>query len=874
MKKRKGDAARASADFPKWKWDKIISTKDEKLCRVKRVAEFFERAQLRVTVDKEPAQEPSTYRLPTDQSTLSGLHGAGELPFLRQKGDQQEPVDFTLCMPREAPQLFQVKAQEVAQRIITDLRSYISLGDRYKKLAWELLFFSFYLFVLVKLKPPAAVDTQVYSSVRNYMPTAGFYGVTKTVESWLLNFVASVWTSPVCGNQLCEVPYEVASFGRFGCKVDCGEEYNLYQIVVRLQADFRTSPSAAVSPPELLESVTWNLCYRDSVEESVGLGDQCWYETDQTFESSYATVLEEFQVPDKDWFIRLENDYYHLVDGHVYVGDAYEAVGTTPEWISCTAEEWASVSSSIGSRRALLQWHKMTHSLAEGNAGAGKELAQGGHPREGAGRTADHSTSPSPLGTLPEMQRPEYITPPVGAGVGTLSAGSKQPPFPVRSDGEAAQMQVSAGLHRRALASWQDGLQVTGQCQTALTEDECRLLLAEMGKNTLGSTSCSGSPTVSPTISSGFSIRVISTLADEPRAVYAADIDGDGDIDVLSASLDDDKIAWYANDGSGGFGSQQVISTLANGARSVYAADVDGDGDIDVLSASSLDDKTAWYANDGSGGFGSQQVISTLANGACSLYAADVDGDGDMDVLSASFYDDTIAWYANDGSGVFGSQQVISRLADGATSVFAVDVDGDGDKDVLSASISDDEIAWYANDGSGGFGSQQVISRLADGPQSVYAADVDGDGDIDVLSASFSDKKIAWYANDGSGGFGSQHVISTLVDGVRSVYAADVDGDGDIDVLSASETDDKIAWYANDGSGGFGSQQVISTLGDGAFSVYMADVDGDGDMDVLSASRYDDKIAWYFNSWTAAPSAPPTSGEAMTTALSVQLTLP
>eukprot|EP00854_Cymbomonas_tetramitiformis_P017151 gene17151-20397_t len=171
--------------------------------------------------------------------------------------------------------------------------------------------------------------------------------------------VASVWTSPVCGNQLCEVPYEVASFGRFGCKVDCGEEYNLYQIVVRLQvcqqgaapelflrlsvlsaagvqADFRTSPSAAVSPPELLESVTWNLCYRDSVEESVGLGDQCWYETDQTFESSYATVLEEFQVPDKDWFIRLENDYYHLVDGHVYVGDAYEAVGTTPEWISCT----------------------------------------------------------------------------------------------------------------------------------------------------------------------------------------------------------------------------------------------------------------------------------------------------------------------------------------------------------------------------------------------------------------------------------------------------------------------------------------------------------------------------------------------------------
>ncbi|KAK3282220.1 hypothetical protein CYMTET_10032 [Cymbomonas tetramitiformis] len=52
-------------------------------------------------------------------------------------------------------------------------------------------------------------------------------------------------------------------------------------------------------------------------------------------------------------------------------------------------------------------------------------------------------------------------------------------------------------------------------------------------------------------------------------------------------------IAWYANDGSGGFGSQQVISTLADYAYSVYAADVDGDGDIDVLSASAYDDKIA-----------------------------------------------------------------------------------------------------------------------------------------------------------------------------------------------------------------------------------------------------------------------------------------
>ncbi len=51
--------------------------------------------------------------------------------------------------------------------------------------------------------------------------------------------------------------------------------------------------------------------------------------------------------------------------------------------------------------------------------------------------------------------------------------------------------------------------------------------------------------------------------------------------------IDDDKIAWYENDGSQDFDRSSVISTTADGARSVFAADVDGDGDIDVLSASS-----------------------------------------------------------------------------------------------------------------------------------------------------------------------------------------------------------------------------------------------------------------------------------------------
>jgi hypothetical protein len=347
--------------------------------------------------------------------------------------------------------------------------------------------------------------------------------------------------------------------------------------------------------------------------------------------------------------------------------------------------------------------------------------------------------------------------------------------------------------------------------------------------------------------------QVITTSANGARSVYACDLDGDGDTDVLSASYADDKIAWYENmDGNGSFGVPQVLTPSVHGARSVYACDIDGDGDADVLSASYTDAIIAWYKNtDGNGTFDAQQVITSEATRAESVYACDIDGDGDMDVLSALYRSkDDLAWYENtEGNGTFGAPQVIPST-DYGSSVYACDIDGDGDLDVLSAFILDDIIAWYENtDGNGSFSAEQVITTAADGAKSVYACDIDGDGDMDVLSASYIDDKIAWYKNiDGHGTFGGQQVITNSVNVAESVYASDIDGDGDMDVLSASGYDDKIAWYENiNGQGAFSAEQIITTVADGAQSVYACDIDGDGDTDVLSASSMDAKIAWYEN---------------------------
>ena len=335
--------------------------------------------------------------------------------------------------------------------------------------------------------------------------------------------------------------------------------------------------------------------------------------------------------------------------------------------------------------------------------------------------------------------------------------------------------------------------------------------------------------------------RIITTEADGVYEVYAIDIDGDTDMDVLSASSGDDKIAWYENNGNQQF-TAHIITTSTDRATSVFAIDIDGDTDIDVLSASMADNKVAWYENDGSQQF-TAHTITTSAIEASSVFAIDMDGDTDIDVLSASREDDKIAWYENDGTQQF-TAHTISTTADEARRVFAIDLDGDTDIDVLSASIIDDKIAWYENNGSQQF-TEHIITTSADGARSVYAIDIDGDADIDVLSASFISDKIEWYENDGNQQF-TAHLISTTADGARTVYAIDIDGDTDIDVLSASSGDNKIAWYENDGSQQF-TPYIITTSTEEAYNVLAIDMDGDTDVDVLSASWQDDKIAWFMN---------------------------
>ncbi|QHI35954.1 hypothetical protein IMCC3317_13020 [Kordia antarctica] len=293
------------------------------------------------------------------------------------------------------------------------------------------------------------------------------------------------------------------------------------------------------------------------------------------------------------------------------------------------------------------------------------------------------------------------------------------------------------------------------------------------------------------------------------KSASAFDLDGDNDMDIIGSITGDDKIIWFENvDGQGTFENQTIITFSCDAPIMTHASDIDGDGDLDLLSASYNDDKIAWYENlDGQGTFGVQQLISTNANYAIYVKGVDIDMDGDIDVVSASRNDDKIAWYENtDGLGTFSSEKIISSQANSIRSIDIKDIDGDGDLDILSGSSSETKIAWFENlDGLGNFSSENILAPDASLALSVFFEDVDNDGDLDAVSLT-SSRKIVWFENINGNFDNVQQEISPTLNSDPIMISGDLDQDGDIDFISGSSTayNGRVKWHKNLGL--FGNQ--------------------------------------------------------------------
>ena len=265
--------------------------------------------------------------------------------------------------------------------------------------------------------------------------------------------------------------------------------------------------------------------------------------------------------------------------------------------------------------------------------------------------------------------------------------------------------------------------------------------------------------------------RVISQWWVGAWGVDAADVDGDGDLGGIGGLTQTScgppalcpGVEWYDNDGGTppGFVARPVSPGIV-GAISVHGADVDGDGDVDILAVDNGNNRVLWFENDGGHPPSwAQRVLTPTAADPWGVFSADVDRDGDMDVLTASVGDDRLTWHENDGARPPGwTAHPLPSTTNGPTSVRAADLDGDGDVDVISGS-DDTKITWYESNGGAPPSFVEHFIGFCVSPLAIDTARVDDDADEDVVcSANFDPGKVHLFDNNAN-------FLETDGDGVR-----------------------------------------------------------------------------------------------------------
>ncbi len=323
-----------------------------------------------------------------------------------------------------------------------------------------------------------------------------------------------------------------------------------------------------------------------------------------------------------------------------------------------------------------------------------------------------------------------------------------------------------------------------------------------------------------------------------PDLVVAADVNGDGKVDLISANGQENTLSVLTNNGSGGFvlASSPVVGS---GPRWVVAADVNGDGYMDLISANYGANTLSVLTNTGNGNFvlASTPVLPAVPY---SVAVADVNGDGKMDLISAN-NNSTITILTNDGSGGFVVASSASLGGDERSVTAFTNVDGN--VDLVTANQYNNTLSLMTNNGSGGFALATLLTGGSQ-PLQVAAADVNGDGKVDLISANYGDNTLSVWTNNGTGGFAlssSPHV------GQQPFYvvAADVNGDGKLDLISANFTDNTLTVLTNNN----GSFVFAATLavGNNPLSVTAADVNGDGKPDLISANGHGNNLSIWLN---------------------------
>jgi hypothetical protein len=357
-----------------------------------------------------------------------------------------------------------------------------------------------------------------------------------------------------------------------------------------------------------------------------------------------------------------------------------------------------------------------------------------------------------------------------------------------------------------------------------------------------------GSATAANTFPTFDRAVLLESTSETSANVSIADLDGDGRLDIVLVKGRHwplvDRV--LLGDGAGHFGPGYDLGPARDRSYSGRIADMDRDGDLDVVISNDKPDPKLVYLNDGKGHFHVGSTFGRAEWDTRNATVADIDGDGLPDIVVANRSDGTGANYLcfNKGNGRFDGDCVpFSR--EPATTITAADFNGDGSIDLAVPHRDGGQSRVYLAGPKGKFSDQRTI---AFGPPNAAirmteAADLDGDGLLDIVAID-ERQGTAIYFGQRNGTFSTGVVVGDRTVAPYALAVADVNGDGKPDIV-VGNVEAPSTVHFNDGSGRrFHSIRVGNNKGT-VYGFAIADLNRDGVMDI-AAARSDAPNVVYF----------------------------
>jgi hypothetical protein len=325
------------------------------------------------------------------------------------------------------------------------------------------------------------------------------------------------------------------------------------------------------------------------------------------------------------------------------------------------------------------------------------------------------------------------------------------------------------------------------------------------------------------------------TVGSTPVSVVVADVNGEGNLDLVVSNKSSKTVSVLLGNGDGTFGPQKTYA-VGTAPYGVAVADVNGDGRPDIIVANSGSKTVSVLLGNGDGTFQPQKTF-TVGSHPEAVTVADLNGDGKPDLIvgNEGGLNGTVSVLLGNGDGTFQPQKTYA-VGTFPFSVVAADLNGDGIPDLVVANgLSHNGVSTVSvllGNGDGTFQTQKTYSVGAT-PHSVVVADLNGDGKPDIVTANLYGQSVSVLLGNGDGTFQPQQTYA-VGSKPEAVAVVDANGDGKLDLAVVNQTSNTVSVLLGNGDGTFRPQQTF-LAGIGPYAVAVGDLNGDGKPDIVAA---------------------------------------